>query len=413
MAQNSQPLDLEEALTRLYAAMPVISETERVAITEARGRILAEPVPAPLNLPPFAASAMDGYALRRADFEANPQRSFSIIDSSLAGHPCAATVGPGECVRIFTGAKLPDGADQVLLQEEALDASATEVSFRPHHPPETYIRPIGHDVHAGVELALSHDHLTAFTLGALAAAGVDRISVFKLPTVGVFSTGDELVEPGTAVADLREGQIYDSNRFTVLNLLRDSPCELLDLGRLADDPVEVATAFADASKRCNILLTSGGVSVGDTDFVTTTIQQMGSLEFWRLNLKPGKPLAFGRIGNCFVFGLPGNPVSTIVTALLLAKPAIWHYAGAHPRTPLRVQAIVASQISHTPGRAEYQRGNVNMQAGALMVSGTGDQSSNRLSTFRGANCLIEVPAEAADLASGAHVMVLPFEGLLA
>lgn len=412
MAQNSQPLDLEEALTRLYEAMPVTSETERIAITEARGRILAEPVPAPLNLPPFAASAMDGYALRRADFEANPQCSFSIIDSSLAGHPCAAIVGPGECVRIFTGAKLPDGADQVLLQEEALDANATEVSFRPHVPPESYIRPIGHDVHAGAELAVSHDHLTAFTLGALAAAGVDRITAFKLPTVGVFSTGDELVEPGTAVEDLREGQIYDSNRFTVLNLLRDSPCELLDLGRLADDPVAVTTAFADASKRCDILLTSGGVSVGDTDFVTSTIAQMGSLEFWRLNLKPGKPLAFGRIGNCFVFGLPGNPVSTIVTALLLAKPAIWHYAGAHPSTPLRVQATLASQISHTPGRAEYQRGSVKMQANSLMVSGTGDQSSNRLSTFRGANCLIEVPAEAADLVSGDRVMVLPFQGLL-
>ena len=400
--------------------MPATRETERIAITEAQGRILAEAVPAPLNLPPFAASAMDGYALRRADFNNSPQSSFTIVGASLAGHPCSVAVGAGECVRIFTGAKLPDGADQVLLQEQvlqqqALQTDAAKVTFAPHQPPESYIRPIGHDVQVGAMLASPHDHLTAFTLGSLAAAGVDRVNAFKLPTVGVFSTGDELVEPGTPVGELRDGQIYDSNRFTVLNLLRDSPCELLDLGRLADDPEEVAAAFADASKRCQILLTSGGVSVGETDFITSTIQQMGTLDFWRLNLKPGKPLAFGRIGDCFVFGLPGNPVSTIVTLLLLAKPAIWHHAGAHPTPPLRVQAKLNSPISHKPGRAEYQRGSMSLQLGqsaSLTVSSTGDQSSNRLSTFRDANCLIEIPSEAADLDCGELVTVLPFSGLL-
>lgn len=374
--------------------------------------MLAAPVHAPVDLPPFNASAMDGYAVRRTDFQTHAQQGLRCLGESLAGHPFAGELKPGTCVRVFTGAKVPAKADQVLLQEEVAGVADELVTFTPHNPTETFIRPIGHDVSAGTELAAPGEVLRGFTLGALAAAGVDQVNVYAQPRVGVFSTGDELVDPGTPPAQLEEGQIYDSNRFTVLNLLRNTPCEAIDLGRLADDPTSVRQAFTAASQQCDLLITSGGVSVGDADFVTATIEELGELNFWRLNLKPGKPLAFGRINNCYVFGLPGNPVSTIVTLLLLAKPAVSHVAGARPEPTLRITARLAGSLAHSPGRTEYQRGIATYTEKGISVSITGDQSSNRLSTFQGANCLVEVPKQASDLEAGALVDILPFSGLL-
>ncbi len=351
--------------------------------------------------------------MRLTDFSAQPEQALRCLGESLAGHPYPGNLTPGTCVRVFTGAKVPEGADQVLLQEEVAQISGDLISFAPHHPSESYVRPIGHDVSAGSELAHAGEVLHGFALGALAAAGVDQLSVFALPKVGVFSTGDELVDPGTPPTQLQEGQIYDSNRFTVLNLLRDAPCETIDLGRLADDAHTVQQAFEDACERCDVLITSGGVSVGDADFVTATITALGELNFWRLNLKPGKPLAVGRIKNCHVFGLPGNPVSTIVTLLLLAKPAIRHIAGAQAGGTLRIRASLATPLRHSRGRTEFQRGIASYNKDDVSVAVTGDQSSNRLSTFQGANCLIEVPKEAGSLEAGEQVYILPFNGLLA
>ncbi|MBT7334675.1 MAG: molybdopterin molybdotransferase MoeA [Gammaproteobacteria bacterium] len=420
MLQNSQPLDLEEALIRLYERLPQVETYVNVKLSDALGAIVAKDIIAPGNLPPFRASAMDGYAIIKKDFEDAPESQFSVIGASLAGHPFTGEVNSGECVRIFTGAKVPQGADQVILQEQCLtrhdstgsQSNQSAVTFKPHQPAETYLRPIGHDVKQGQPLAKKGDQLDGFLLGALAASGIAEVCVFKKPTVGVFSTGDELVDPGTPLAALRDGQIYDSNRFTVINLLRHSPCTLIDLGRLPDDAKAVENAFMAASKRCQILITSGGVSVGDADFITATLKSLGKLDFWRLNLKPGKPLAFGQIHNCYVFGLPGNPVSTIVTLLLLAKPAIWHCAGARAVPRLRLPARLRSPLEHTPGRAEFQRGTLDEQEGLLHVTVTGDQSSNRLSTFKGANCLIEIPKTAGNLPAGATVWVSPFTGLL-
>jgi len=405
-------LDLEEALQRLFHTLPVTAATTTVTLQQALGRVLASPVSAPVDLPPFNASAMDGYAVRRDDFDTHPGQALRCLGESLAGHPFDGELTAGSCVRVFTGAKVPAGADQVLLQEEVAAIADDLVTFKPHTPAESFVRPSGHDVKAGTQLAAPGELLRGFTLGALAAAGVDRVSVYSLPRVGVFSTGDELVDPGTPPAQLRDGQIYDSNRFTVLNLLHNVPCEPIDLGRLADDPAEVRQAFSAASEQCDVLITSGGVSVGDADFVTAAIEELGQLDFWRLNLKPGKPLAFGRINKCFVFGLPGNPVSTIVTLLLLAKPAVYHLAGAQPHPPLRVTASLITPLAHSPGRTEYQRGVASYDQAGVQVRVTGDQSSNRLSTFQGANCLIEVPKQAADLQAGEQVMILPFGGLL-
>lgn len=412
-------MDLEEAREALFAQIAAVSASECIPLTQAHGRIAAEVVRAQLPLPPFPASAMDGYALRRQDVPNHT--TFRIVGQSLAGHPYSGSIKAGECARIFTGAVVPDGADLIVLQEEVADVITDEngdenVRFAPHKTDEDYIRPIGNDVQQGHPMTQPGDTLSPLLLGALAAAGVCDINVYRRPKVGIFSSGDELRDPGTPPEALALGQIYDSNRFTLTSLLRQQPIELITLDRLPDDPNAVEAALAEASRRCDMLITSGGVSVGDADFIGATIARLGELSFWRLNLKPGKPLAFGKIGDCWIFGLPGNPVSTIVTCLLLAKPSLQVLCGTLPKPLLRIPATLTSPVSHHPGRAEYQRGIYSQKEPAgsgLTVRHTGDQGSNRLSTFAGANCLIEVPKESGDLTAGAEVNILPLSDLLA
>ena len=412
-------MDLEEAREALFAQIAAVSASECIPLTQAHGRIAAEVVRAQLPLPPFPASAMDGYALRRQDVPNH--KTFRIVGQSLAGHPYSGSIKAGECARIFTGAVVPDGADLIVLQEEVADVITDEngdenVRFAPHKTDEDYIRPVGNDVQQGHPMTQPGDTLSPLLLGALAAAGVCDINVYRRPKVGIFSSGDELRDPGTPPEALALGQIYDSNRFTLTSLLRQQPIELITLDRLPDDPDAVEAALAEASRRCDMLITSGGVSVGDADFIGATIARLGELSFWRLNLKPGKPLAFGKIGDCWIFGLPGNPVSTIVTCLLLAKPSLQVLCGTLPKQLLRIPATLTSPVSHHPGRAEYQRGIYSQKeppGSGLTVRHTGDQGSNRLSTFAGANCLIEVPKESGDLTAGAEVNILPLSDLLA
>ena len=418
MNEHSQPMDLEEARDALFAQLTPHSASECIPLTQAHGRITAEVVRAQLPLPPFPASAMDGYALRQQD--ASNQETFRIVGQSLAGHPFTGSIAAGECVRIFTGAVVPDGADLIVLQEQVAEIVTAEnddknVRFMPHKTDEDYIRPIGNDVQLGQQMTAPGDRLSPLLLGALAAAGVCEINVYRRPKVGIFSSGDELRDPGTPPEALALGQIYDSNSFTLVSLLRHLPVELITLDRLPDDPDAVEEALAEASRRCDMLITSGGVSVGDADFIGATIARLGQLSFWRLNLKPGKPLAFGKIEDCWIFGLPGNPVSTIVTCLLLVMPSLHVLCGTVPKPLLRIPATLTSPVSHRPGRAEYQRGIYSQHArsgSGLRVKHTGDQGSNRLSTFAGANCLIEIPKDSGDLDVGADVNILLLSDLL-
>ena len=398
-------------MAQLFRTLQPVQETQTVTLPDAVGRIVADRVVAPVSLPPFRASAMDGYALRKEDLQQHPQSTFPVVGESLAGHPFTGRVERMQCVRVFTGALVPDDCDQVYLQEqtETLEDGAR---FTGEMPKQSYIRGIGHDIIAGTCLSEPGHQLNAFDTGHLAAAGITDVVVQRKVRVGVFSTGDELVEPGTAPGLLKAGQIYDSNRFTVVSLLARAPCDVTNYGALADNPDAVKAALKQASQECDVLITSGGVSVGDADFVTSAIASLGSLGFWRLNLKPGKPLAFGQIDNCYLFGLPGNPVSTIVTLLMVALPAITFMAGHAPEAPLAVNARLTSAISHEPGRMEFQRGVYKAHAAGLEVAVTGDQSSNRLSTFSGANCFIEVPKTSGNLEVGSTVRVLPFKGLL-
>ena len=417
MQQHSQPMDLEKARATLFAELRRVTGTEHIPLTQALGRVTAEPVYAQLSLPPFNASAMDGYAVRREDFD--KAKPFRLIGQSLAGHPYHGTLTAGSCVRIFTGAVVPEGADLIVLQERLAESTTASdggeiIRFVEHEPSEAFIRPTGNDVAQGQSICPDGAMLTPLLLGSLASAGVGSIHVKRKVRVGIFSSGDELRDPGTPPEDLALGQIYDSNAFTLANLLQHLPVELIPLQRLADDEPSVASALAAAADSCDLLITSGGVSVGDADFIGATIARLGHLAFWKLNLKPGKPLAFGQIGNCWIFGLPGNPVSTIVTCLLLVKPSLHVLCGGQPPSLLRIDAKLATEVSHTPGRAEYQRGVYREnETGELWVAHTGDQGSNRLSTFTGANCLIEIPKSAGNLPKDSVVKILLLSDLLA
>ena len=398
------PLDLHVARQRILARIPSPQAVERVAIDQALGRVVAEDCHARTDLPPFNASAMDGYAYRWR----SGLKQLRVVGASLAGHPFANPIADGEAVRITTGAALPDNCDTVAIQEDcSLRGDALTLNPAPNRG--SNVRQQGHDLHQGNSVAAQGRRLNAFDIGTLAAAGIDAAAVFTRPRIAVFSSGDELQSPGTA---LIHGNIYDSNRYAVASLLSQLPVEVRNLGVLADDAGAIADALTTASAECPLILTSGGVSVGDADLVKSTLERLGQLDFWRLNLKPGKPLAFGRIGEARLMGLPGNPVSTIVTYLLLAKPAVEALCGMTPQEPLTLRCQLTEAVRHKSGREEYLRGTATTGPGAAEVRPTGDQSSNRMSTFAAANCLIRIPKTLGDLPAGAWVETLPFTGLV-
>ena len=282
---------------------------------------------------------MDGVAARSKDVDPNAPYSLHQVGTSFAGNPYLGHIEPGQCIRIFTGAAIPEGADLVIVQENIVEQSDDKITFVPHTTKETHIRDIGNDVAKGQCLAERGERISPFMLGQFAAAGISLIQVFAKVRVGIFSSGDELRDPGTPLSDLAYGQIYDSNRLTVAKLLDDLPIQCVDLGCLPDDPKKIDDALLRATDDCDVLITSGGVSVGDADYIVERIRRHGELRFWRLNLKPGKPLAFGHIHSRWIFGLPGNPISTIITALLVARPAIAHLAGTSMPIPLRLSLI--------------------------------------------------------------------------
>ncbi len=398
-------LDLEQAVSEIRAAIDAVAQIETVSTEDAWNRVLAHSVTAPVSLPPFASSAMDGYAYHSA--RCDLALPLQLVGTTLAGHPFSGAVAAQQCVRITTGALVPDDTDTVVIQEEVtLDGDRLTVVQAPK--PGDNIRAIGHDVGSGQTLIEAGVRLNAFMLSWLAACGIDQVQVRRKPRVAIFSSGDELIKPGSP---LGPGQIYDSNRLLLRALVRVLPVTVLDGGRLADDPQAIRSALLDAS-HADLIITSGGVSVGDADHLTNIIRRDGVLNFWQLNVKPGKPLAFGRLGGAWYLGLPGNPVSTAVTFLLLAKPAILALAGAQAETALTTTATLSKDIQHKPGREEFQRGYLSSSAEITTVTPTGDQSSNRLASFREANCLIRLPKDWENAESGKIVEVLPFHGLL-
>lgn len=400
-------LNVDLALRKIAALVEPVTERESVQLADAVNRTAAEEVVAPIDLPPFDASAMDGYAIDASTADHADPKRFRVVGRSVAGRPARQAVGGGEAVRIFTGAVVPEGANAIVLQEDALGKGEFMETSAPARIGD-HVRPRGQDVRCGATLCRLGQRFNVYDLTRLAACGIARVSVTRRIRVAVFSTGDELA---TAGQRLETGQIYESNRFALMALLRDKAVDLVDLGCLPDDQRVIEDTLAEASQRADLIVTSGGVSVGDADFVRDAVQRVGQLDFWRIALKPGKPLAVGSVDNALFFGLPGNPVSTIITYLLFVAPAVDLLAGGELAPPLTLPATLGDAVRHAVGRREYLRGAVRIEDGDPVVYLTGDQGSNRLSTFAGANCLVVIDEETGNLQVGDAVRFMPLAQL--
>ena len=402
-------LTVEQALESIQTQVDKVTGIERIAIRDALDRVLAETIAAPLDVPPHRNSAMDGYALRADDLPESGEVTLTVIGKSFAGTPFTNTVNHGQCVRIMTGAVVPDGADTVVMQEQVrLDHD--QIILIPGHRQGQNIRYPGEDMKRGDDVLTSGRLLNAADIGLLASLGIAEVSVVRKPRVVFFSTGDELKGIGET---LNEGEIYDSNRYTLHALLSKMNVEMIDQGVIPDDHNAIRDAFRNAAELGDMVITSGGVSVGEADFIKQTLDELGEVGFWKIAMKPGKPLAFGQLGKAWFFGLPGNPVSVMATFTLFVRPALQIMKGSEMESPLSLQATLDTDIQKTPGRRDYQRGILTNDADSrLVVTTTGLQGSHVLSSMSKANCFIVIPRESGSVAKGEKVEVIPFMGMI-
>ncbi len=406
---DSMPVDRARELIRRY--LKPLAATERVNVRESLGRVLAQDVVSPAAIPAHDNSAMDGWAVRFADLAPQGETRLQRIGEVFAGRPFAGTVGAGQAVRIFTGGVMPRGADTVVMQERARDEGATVlVAQGAVTKPGQNRRPAGEDIRAGATVFTRGQALRPAEVGVLASLGIAEVDVYRKLRVAFFSTGDELMPLGTPLA---EGQIYDSNRYTVHAMLARLGCEPLDMGVVRDDPAALERAFALAAANADAVITTGGVSVGEADHVKTLLARLGEVVFWKIAMKPGRPLAYGRIGGAHFFGLPGNPVSAMVTFYQFVRDALLVLQG-HREVPVipTFKATLTSPIRKAPGRTEFQRAQFTRNAdGSYSVRTTGEQGSGILTSMAYANAFIVLGTDVGDVPAGAVVDVQPLDGL--
>ena len=405
---NSMPVDKARAF--IHRFLEPLTATLRVPIRTALGRVLAEDVVSPVDVPSHRNSAMDGWALRAADLAPGGETTLEEVGASFAGRPFAGTVGPGQCVRIMTGGVVPGGADTVVMQERA-KAEGRRVTFAPGQKAGQNVREAGEDLKRGA-VALARGRLVRpAELGLLASLGVGEVAVYRPLRVAFFSTGDELKSVGTP---LGEGEIYDSNRYTIHGMLARLGCEVLDMGVVRDDPALLEHAFREAAASADVVITSGGVSVGEADFVKDLMGKLGEVVFWKIAMKPGRPLAYGRIGGAHFFGLPGNPVSVMVTFYQFVREALLRLMGQDPVPPFPTfPATCTAKLRKAPGRTEFQRGILTRGAdGGWAVAPTGEQGSGILKSMSEANCFIVLGEAVGTVEPGTVVEVQFLEGLV-
>jgi len=400
----SELLDVETAGERLGAAVRPVTGTETLALAEADGRVLAEPVTAGVSVPPWPCSAMDGYAVVSSDLSAG-ERWLPVAQRVPAGR-APEPLQPGTAARIFTGAPLPARADAVVIQERC-EADADGVRLPGGVRDGDNVRRAGEDVEAGTTVLEAGMRLGPAALARLASVGVGRVRVHRRPRVAVMVTGDELVAPG---APLPPGAIYSSNDVALASLLQRAGVTPQVLDIVADTPEAVRDALGRAAAENDLIVTSGGVSVGEEDHVVGAIRDLGAVDFWKIAVKPGKPLVFGRVGETPVLGLPGNPVSQFVTFCLFARPVLRALAGLPQRAPPRFDAIAAFD-HEAGGRREYLRSCLEWRDGSAYVTRFERQGSGVIESLVRADGLVEVPAERS-LRRGERVAFLPFAGLL-
>lgn len=409
-AGDPNALTVQQARDAIRAALIPIMDQEQVAIRSALGRVLAGECISPIDVPSHTNSAMDGYALVGTDLPADGVRDYRVIATVMAGQTTSAACGAGECVRIMTGAPMPPGTDTVVMQEQAEVLADGRVRIDARHRVGQNVRQAGEDIARGAQVFKPGRFLTAADLGVLASLGFGELRVRRRPRVAFFSTGDELRSIGEV---LGEGEIYDSNRYSLFALLTETGVDIVDLGVVRDEPAALQAAFAQAAAMADVVITSGGVSVGEADYTKAILDSLGQIAFWTIAMKPGRPLTFGRLGQAMFFGLPGNPVAVMLTFAQFVRPALRYLASGQWPMPLVVEARARVGLKKRAGRFEFVRGILAYgDDGRLTVGPSGAQGSGILSSMSRANCFILLAEDCAGVAEGEMVAVEPFSTLI-
>lgn len=409
-------LSVNRARELILSLLEPVAGHQQLFIRQALDRVLAADVISPIDVPAHDNSAMDGFALRHADLAADGPTRLAIIGTAFAGRPYAGKVGAGETARIMTGATLPAGIDTVVVQE-VVTVEGDTVLIPPDQLREQHIRRAGEDLTAGKPALTAGKRLRPAELGILASLGVAEVLVRRRLRVALFSTGDELCSIG---APLKPGEVYDSNRYTLWGMLTRLGCEVLDMGVVRDDPLALEAALREAAASADVIITSGGVSVGEADFIKDIMARLGEVAFWKIAMKPGRPMAFGRIGegsdSAFLFGLPGNPVAVMVAFYQFVRPALLKLAGVAPDEDFPgFPARCLEAIKKGRGRTEFQRGVLCRDPaypGEWCVRPVGAQGSGVLRSMSEADCFIVLDAERTKVGAGETVTVQPMTGLV-
>jgi molybdopterin molybdotransferase len=400
-------LPFEQAMEKMLSAITPIDTTETISLALGLNRVLARNISSPLNVPPHHNSAMDGYAFKLASLQTTD--TLTMIGRSMAGAPFQGKCKIGECIRIMTGAKLPSCCDTVEMQENC-QAKDTGITFLESREFNDNIRFTGEDIAINQAVFSQGKKLSAIDIGVLASLGVPTVEVYRKITVAVLATGDELKSPGEV---LNDGDIYESNSHALIAMLTKLNVTVINFGIIVDDEQAIRTAFEQADQQADVVISSGGVSVGDADYTKLVLEQLGEIGFWKIAMKPGKPFAFGKLPNSYFFGLPGNPVSALVTAHQLAVPALLKLQHAQAKKLPLLKVKTATQLNKRAGRMDFQRAilSTNHQ-GEMIVTSTGSQGSGILTSMSMANCYIVLPANQGNVPANEIVNVQLFDDVI-
>ncbi|ELA8064698.1 bifunctional molybdopterin-guanine dinucleotide biosynthesis adaptor protein MobB/molybdopterin molybdotransferase MoeA [Vibrio parahaemolyticus] len=398
-------LSVVQGQEKILSLVNTVSEIEACKIENAYGRVLAEHIISPVNVPQYTNSAMDGYAIRSDDVDRD---SYQVVAEVMAGHAYDQPLEVGQAVKIMTGAPTPLNGNTVVMREQA-SQEGDKVTFNGAHiKAGQNVRQAGEDLAIGSDVFTAGTRLASPEMGMIASLGFGEANVFRKLKVAVFSTGDEVQAPGT---EQKANSIYDSNRFTIMGMLEKLGCEILDFGILEDNEQLMIEALENASAQADVVMTSGGVSVGDADYIKLALDKLGQIDFWRINMRPGRPLAFGQINNKPFFGLPGNPVAVMVSFINFVEPALRKMQGEQGWKPLKVNAIATENLRSRQGRTEFSRGIYELDdTGRLTVRTTGKQGSGILRSMSEANCLIEISPAIDTVKAGESVTIIPLQG---
>jgi molybdopterin molybdotransferase len=409
-ASDTSSLKVAQARQQILDSVSPIQAEEKKPLRSALGHVLAETIKSPLDVPGHTNSAMDGYAMRGEELPSDDTLELKVSGTAYAGKGYNGSCEPGCCVRIMTGAPMPTGCDTVIMQEHAERTGENMIRIGSGHRTGQNVRYAGEDIPRGSTVFETGRTLTPADIGILASLGVAEVKTRLRPRIAFFSTGDELVGVGQALA---EGEIYDSNRYSLYGMLRRLNVDIIDMGVIPDDPHALRKTFEDAGRIADMVITSGGVSVGEADYTKPILDELGDMHFWRIAMKPGRPLVFGKLRNAHFFGLPGNPVAVMVTFYQFVQPAIEILASGKAKQPLMIAASASRDIRKRAGRYEFLRGIFEQDGnGHFSVAPTGTQGSGILTSMSKANCFIHLPEENAGIAEGETVLIQPFDALI-